>query len=507
MSLLSVTKEWAAQNQTLVQIDAFAKSLVPWQIILLTAGGTYVASNWASLKLIDWKSVAFGFALNIVEVIPGASGIVEQEKAKIVDEMQSMIDDEAPEHRFVKIPTSKMEIPKVLEKMSFFQSRDLRYTEGQVSGCVFYGDEQYKNFLDAVYTQFSSANLLHADIFKSTRKFEAEVVKMTAAMLHGDDQVCGTMTSGGTESILMAVKVYRDYARKIKGVEAPELIISTSTHPAFDKACHYFGIKLIKVPVTDELRADVKAYESLINRNTIAIVGSAPSFPHGMFDPFADLSDLALKYNIGLHVDACVGGYVFPWAEKLGFKVPVCDFRLPGVTSISLDSHKYGFAQKGCSVILYKNAALRRHQFYSVSDWTGGLYASPSMAGSRPGGVVATAWASLIYHGEEGFTRNTAEILKSTAKMVDAVKEIPGVRLYGSPELCVFSFTSDEMDIFAVHGEMSKKGWHLNAIHRPNGIQVCVTLCHIGHEERFINDLKVAVETVRGNPELSKSGL
>eukprot|EP00002_Diphylleia_rotans_P006508 TRINITY_DN1586_c0_g1_i1.p1 TRINITY_DN1586_c0_g1~~TRINITY_DN1586_c0_g1_i1.p1 ORF type:complete len:539 (-),score=113.74 TRINITY_DN1586_c0_g1_i1:331-1947(-) len=508
---MSLSKTSTAVQQSIESVleplNARLHKLTPWQLMLVTAALTYALPRIGEWHRMGWKTVIVKSLMAFVKVIPGASGLIQKEIGKVVEKMDEMVADEDPEHRFIRIPEKSLSADKVLEKMRFFQERDADYSAGQVSGCIYHGGEEHKKFLDEVYVAFSSSNLLHADIFKSTRKFEAEVVKMTAAMFNGDDGVCGTMTSGGTESILMAMKVYRDYAKKVRGVEYPELVFAVSAHAAFDKACHYFGIKAVKVEVGSDYRADVAAMAKAINRNTIAIVGSAPGFPHGVFDPIEELAALAASKGIGMHVDGCLGGFLFPWAQKLGYDIPVCDFRIPGVTSMSVDTHKYGYSQKGCSVVLYRNSELRRHQFFSVSDWSGGLYASPSMAGSRPGGLVATAWASIIHHGEEGFLHNAKLIMETSMKIADGIRKIPGLFLVGEPKLSIIAFGADGFDIFAVFNVLSEKGWHLNALHKPNCLHICCTLRHVGQEQRFLDDVAAAAEAVKNDPSLSKSGM
>jgi len=210
------------------------------------------------------------------------------------------------------------------------------------------------------------------------------------------DEICGTVTSGGTESILLAMKTYRDWARDKKGIRRPNIVTTDTVHAAFDKAAQYFNIKKISIPVDSNYQADVAAMKKAVNRNTICIVGSTPSFPHGAIDPIPELAEFAWTRGIGCHVDACLGGFVVPWAKQLGYDVPTIDFRLRGVTSMSADTHKYGYAAKGTSVVLYRGEGLRHYQYYTISDWPGGLYLSPTFAGSRPGALSAACWAAML---------------------------------------------------------------------------------------------------------------
>ncbi|XP_075086962.1 sphingosine-1-phosphate lyase isoform X2 [Nicotiana tabacum] len=365
--------------------------------------------------------------------------------------------------------------------------------------------EGHFSLINEACSMFAHTNPLHLSVFPSVVRFEAEVVVMTAALLGSKEnasggQICGNMTSGGTESILLAVKSSRDYMKAKKGITKPEMIIPVSAHSAYDKAAQYFKIKLWRVPVDKEFRADVKAINQRINKHTIMIVGSAPGFPHGIIDPIEDLGDLASSYGICLHVDLCLGGFVLPFARKLGYPVPPFDFTVQGVTSISVDVHKYGLAPKGTSVVLYRNHEIRKHQFVAVTEWTGGLYVSPTIAGSRPGGLIAGAWAAMISLGFEGYLENTKEIMEASKSIQKGIQDIPELFVIGRPEMSIIAFGSDVVDIFEVNDVMSSKGWHLNALQRPNSVHICVTLQHVPVVQIFLKDLRDSVQTVKENP-------
>ncbi len=407
---------------------------------------------------------------------------------------------------YTHLPQQAVDRQTILSEMQALKDlEEARWKDGYVSGAVYHGDEEHIQFLNQVYALHSQANPLHADVWPSISKYEAEVIAMTAAMLGGRSdpasQVCGTLTSGGTESILLAMKTYRDRARQERGIRRPEMVLPVTAHAAFDKAAQYFKIKPVRIPVDADYKADVAAARQAITGNTIVVVGSAPSFPHGIVDPIAELSELARQRGIGFHTDACLGGFLLPWAEKLGYPVPPFDFRLPGVTSISADTHKYGYAAKGTSVILYRTPELRRYQFYTVTDWPGGLYFSPTFAGSRPGALSAACWAALLATGEQGYLQAASQILETAAWIRSQVQAIPGLRVLGNP-LFVIAFASDELDIYQVMDEMAQRGWSLNGLHRPNCVHLCVTLRHTqpGVAGRFIADLQAAVAAVRQNP-------
>jgi glutamate/tyrosine decarboxylase-like PLP-dependent enzyme len=379
-----------------------------------------------------------------------------------------------------------------------------RWQAGYVSGAVYQGDQDHIAFLNQVYAINAQSNPLHFDLWPSAVKYEAEIVSMTAHMLGAertDDAVVGTVTSGGTESILLAMRTYRDWARTTRGIKQPELVAPATAHAAFDKAAQSFGIRLVRVPEGPDYRADVASMASAISRNTIALVGSAPSFPHGAIDPIAELATLAASRGIGLHVDACLGGFVLPWAERLGYPVPAFDFRLKGVTSMSADTHKYGYAAKGTSVILYRGEQLRRLQYYAVADWPGGLYFSPTLAGSRPGGLSAACWAAMVNMGEQGYLQATAAILATAQLIRRWIEHTPDLVVLGDP-LFVIALAAPTLNIYQVLEYMTKRGWSLNGLHHPPAIHLCVTLRHTqpGVAQRFMDDLRAAVKYTRLHP-------
>ena len=405
---------------------------------------------------------------------------------------------------FTQLPQTGRDRDEILHEMeSMHAHEDEIWKDGFVSGAVYHGDQEHIEFLSKVYALNSQSNPLHADVWPSATKFEAEIVAMAADMLNGQGgDVCGTLSSGGTESIMLAMKAYRDWARETKGITRPEMIVPITAHAAFDKASQYFGIKTVHIPVDSMFRADVNAACKAISRNTVVIVGSAPSFPHGAIDPVEELSELARHHNIGFHTDACLGGFILPWAEKLGYPVPKFDFRLPGVTSMSVDTHKYGYAAKGTSVILYRGQELRHYQYYIATDWPGGLYFSPTFAGSRPGALSAACWAAMTSIGVEGYMDATKKILETTDKIKQGIREIPELHLMGD-SLFVVAFASDTLDTYKVLDQMTHRKWSLNGLHKPSCMHICVTLRHTqpGVAERFLEDLRESIAYVKSHPE------
>jgi glutamate/tyrosine decarboxylase-like PLP-dependent enzyme len=435
--------------------------------------------------------------------------IVNQRIEKEYEEMMAGLERSVKPYRdtfpsFSRIPETGRDRAQILNDMEAMRAQEeAQWKDGFVSGAVYHGDTGHIDFLNQVYAINSQSNPLHADVWPSTSKFEAEIIAMTANMLGGMDQeICGTVSSGGTESILLAMKTYRDWAGEQRGITRPEMIVPVTAHAAFDKASQYFNIKLVHIPVDENYRADVEAARRAITPNTIVIVGSAPSFPHGAIDPIEEISETAREHGIGFHTDACLGGFVLPWAEKLGYPVPGFDFRLPGVTSISADTHKYGYAAKGTSVILYRSRELLHHQYYTATDWPGGLYFSPTFAGSRPGALSAACWAALTSIGAEGYLSATKKILETAQIIKNGIRQITELRVLGDP-LFVVAFASETLDIYKVLDYMARKKWSLNGLHRPACVHLCVTLRHTqpGVAQRFIDDLREAVSFVKDHPE------
>lgn len=388
----------------------------------------------------------------------------------------------------------------VLSRMREMRAEDARWQEGRTWSLVYNAGEDIRRLVAEAYTEFMSENGLSPLAFPSLRRFESEVLAIGAELFHGDTAV-GTMTSGGTESILMAVKTARDFARAERGITEPEMVLPASVHPAFQKAAHYFGVKAVNVPLAPDFRADVEAMRAAVGSRTVLVVGSAPAYPHGVVDPIRELAAMAQEKGVLFHVDACLGGFLLPFAKKLGHAIPDFDFAVPGVTSLSADLHKYGYAAKGASLVLYRTPELRRHQFFTYADWSGGIYASPSMAGTRPGGAIAAAWAILKYLGEEGYLRLARTVLDTSRALREGIAAIPGLKLLGEPQLSVFAFASDTLDVYALGDAMEARGWKLDRQMMPPALHLMVTPAHAAVVEPFLADLRAcAASLARGEP-------
>jgi sphinganine-1-phosphate aldolase len=447
-------------------------------------------------------------AERLAVAIPAVRARLDAEYEQLLTGMEASVKPYRGEAAsFARLPERGLGRDEVLRTVEDLAARERpRWRDGLASGAVYHGGDDHVDFLNRVYATSSQVNPLHADLWPSGAKFEAEIVAMTAAMLGGSDpsrQVVGTVTSGGTESILLAMKAYRDQARAGAGRRArrPEVVAPSTAHVAFDKAAQCFGIKLVRVPVGSDYRADVAAMRRAVNRSTVAMVGSAPSFPHGVVDPVEELAAVAAERRIGFHTDACLGGFVLPWARRLGYDVPGFDFQIPGVTSMSADTHKFGYAAKGTSVVLYRGTELRSHQYFTATEWPGGLYFSPTLAGSRPGGLSAACWAAMVATGEDGYLEATRRVLATGAAIRDGIAAIPRLRVLGDP-LWVIAFASDGPDIYRVHEHMTRRGWSLNALQRPPAVHLCVTLRHTepGVAERFLADLRASVAGAQAEP-------
>jgi glutamate/tyrosine decarboxylase-like PLP-dependent enzyme len=387
---------------------------------------------------------------------------------------------------------------EVLDTMRRARDHDVQWQKGRAFSLVYHAGKDVDDLLKEASLLFFSENGLNPTAFPSLRKFETEIVAMTASLLGGDQDTAGSVTSGGTESLLMAVKTARDWARKNRPeIQAPEMILPVTGHPAFEKASEYFGVKTVHIPVREDYRVDVEAARNAITANTILMIGSAPAYPHGVVDPIRELAAIAQEHNILFHTDACVGGFMLPFVRKLGNTVPDFDLSVPGVTSISADLHKYGYAAKGASVILYKTAQLRRYQMFVYADWPGGIYPSPAMGGTRPGGPIAAAWAVMNYLGEVGYLNLTEQVMQAARRLQAGVNAVEGIKVLSNPEMSVFAIGSDGLDVYALADELTTRNWRLDQQQFPPTLHMTVQFGHIGVVDEFLHDLAQAADVVR----------
>jgi sphinganine-1-phosphate aldolase len=380
---------------------------------------------------------------------------------------------------------------------------DAVWQQGRCSGTMYCGDRDHYAFLKEAFGLYAHQNALQRDMCPSATRFEGEIIAMALDLFHGggvkDGEPAGLVTSGGTASIAHAVLAYREQGQRERGIDRPNVVKPETAHPAFDKACHLFGVELRRAPVDpDTTLVQPDAMNDLIDENTVAIIGSAGNYGYGTIDPIAELAELARERGTGLHVDGCLGGFLLPFGEELGYPIPPFDFRVEGVTSISADTHKYGYGLKGTSTVLFRDRSLRNHCYFFMAEWSGGKYFSPGMEGSRSDGLLAATWASLVSIGRSGYRAYAKGILETSAKMQDAVREHPELRILGRPTF-LFAFTSDEFDIYHVNDEMKRRGWRFNGLQYPNALHMAVTRPQLqpGVTEQFETDLDAAVAYAR----------
>jgi sphinganine-1-phosphate aldolase len=398
----------------------------------------------------------------------------------------------------IEFPKKGTPREELLSTLRSLKSGDSDWKHGRMFSLIFNAGEDVASVTEEAYTMFVVENGLSPFAFPSLLKMETEVASMMANLFHGDEDTVGNMTSGGSESIMVAVKAAREYARAKKPhITQPELLMPLSAHPAFNKAAHYLGLRTVIVPTDKKtLAADVAAMRRAITENTIMMVGSAPSYPHGIIDPVEDLAELAAENDIWMHTDACVGGLVLPFVKKLGYPIPNFDFNIPGVYSISADIHKYGFTPKGASVILYRNPELRQHQIFAYADWPGGVYATPNVSGSRPGGPIASSWAALKYLGMEGYMNLAKKSMEATKKLLEGIAAIPELYVLGKPPATVFAIGSDTLNVFALGEKMKEYRWYIDSQHLPPCLHMTITPIHATIVEPFLADLRAAVKEV-----------
>ena len=405
------------------------------------------------------------------------------------------------------LPAQGRSTADVLLELKGYAAQDPNYKQGRLWSLVYYLDEEFTDFMGDAYREFSSANGLNPTAFKSLKRFETEIIAAVADLFHGTPEVCGVMTSGGTESCLLAVKTYRDLGRAC-GVIKPEMVLPVTAHVAWFKAAEYFKVKVRLLPLDKNLRGDVKKLPRLLNRNTVMILGSAPNYPHGTIDPIEEFGAIAHKRKIPLHVDACVGGFILPFMEMNGRQLPLWDYRVPGVTSISADVHKYGFASKGASTITYRNLGYLKHQMFVHMDWPGGVFASPGLLGTRPGGAYAAAWAAMRHLGTSGYCDLARKTTEAFDRMRVAIGAIPELYVMGDPggPLLAYGSRDPDVNIFAVGDQMDLKGWNINRLQHPDGLHAMITAAHLAVVDEYLRDLKDAVITVKIHPELAREG-
>lgn len=391
-------------------------------------------------------------------------------------------------------PASPVDAGTIMQDLRARKADDLDWERGRSFSYVYYADHKVTELLKEAYSTYFSENALNPAAFPSLRNMEREVVQMCLDLMHAPDTAAGSMTSGGTESILMALKSAKEHTRVNKpSITRPNIVLPHSAHPAFNKGCDYFGIEIKAVPYGVDYRVTPAAIEAAIDDQTILIVASAPQYPQGVVDPIGEIGKVALRHNVLMHVDACVGGFLMPFTkDQIAF-----DFAVAGVTSMSADIHKYGYASKGCSVILYRDADLRKAQFYVYTDWPGGMYGSPSIAGTRPGGAIAVAHTVMRAIGRSGYERLVAKKMELVDQFMSIISSHKDLHIIGKPDLCLFSFGSDSIDIYRLGDEMYVKGWLMDRQQTPPALHISVSPNHEHYIDEFAADLEECLATVK----------
>ena len=403
-------------------------------------------------------------------------------------------------------PTRPQAVAEILGRINDLQRADKDWRHGRLFSAQYHDDRELETVIEAAVATSFWLNALSSEGFPSLATMEAEVVGYGADLLGFPDGT-GIMTSGGSESIFQAVKVARDEARQTKPqIKSPEVVLPASAHPAWTKMSQYLGVQTIRVPVDEAHKADVEAIAEACTANTILIVGSAMAWPHGVVDPIAALGKLASDRGVRLHVDACVGGFVLPFARRLGREVPAFDLSVPGVSSISADLHKFGYAPKGASLVLFRDPKSLDFQRFDFDDWTGGHYTTLTFSGSRPGGPIAAAWAAIRYLAEPGYLRMTKSCLDAADAFRSAIEQVGDFRVVGEPKYNLFAFASPTLNAALVNKGMADRGWLIGAQGKPaSSLHLMLTPLHVNREQEFASDLRETVASIgRGEVQLSE---
>ena len=402
---------------------------------------------------------------------------------------------------------SKIKIPKIgitekdlFESMVNSMQSDIDWRAGKTFGAVYYPGEKYSKAISNAYLKYMHENAFDPQLFSSILTMENEVVQQTASLFSNNQKLFGNLTSGGTESIFLSILSARNYSKQHKNIKNPEVILSSSAHPAFLKAMNFLRIKPIIVPTKKDFNLNFNGFKEAINQNTILLVASAPAYPTGMIDPISELSNLALENKLLLHVDACIGGFLLSYLKKCNYNIPLFDFNLDGVSSLSVDLHKYAYAPKGSSVLLYRNDELRKHQFSVYPNWEGGIYGSTSFLGTKPGGIVAASWFALNHIGENGYIELTQKTMSATKVIYDFIQKSEHLSIIGNPIMSLIAFQSEKYDIYHIADELSNLGWYIGRLQNPRGIHLVVSQIHAdGAAENFIADLQLVLKSFSGS--------
>jgi len=506
-------------SSLVVKVNEGLSEVKPVALVAITVIATVCFNSIA-------KEVQRRIATATLSLLPPSLSLAGSKKELVQSLAGQIIEEDLPGvPGAARLPATGESVEVLAEAMAKMAARDAsRVQSGRVSGTVYIPGpgscasaatmalgEAHLEVLSLAGRHFLMANPLHPESFPSTRKFESEILAMSAALFGGKAGECvGSVTTGGTESILMAMKAYRDRARAQgmpMGVPL-EIVASVATHPAFDKAAAYFDMRVVHTPVNEETgEADVEAIRAAIGPLTVVVVACAPSYPWGIVDDVPAIAAVARAAGVGCHVDACLGGFLLPFVRRLDDEnaaaIPPFDFSVPGVTSMSADTHKFGYTTKGTSVVLYSTPELRRYQYFHFTSWSGGTYASPSICGSRPGSLIAACWASMMHLGDEGFMRLAGEVQATATAAVAGLRAIPGIRVLGTPRTMTFAFTTTAesgVNVHSLSSALKARGWQLCAMQFPDALHFCMSARNIGTHTALLADVRECMVAIAAAP-------
>lgn len=397
--------------------------------------------------------------------------------------------------RMKQLPARGSSLEDVMAQLRALQVHDGDYHNARTWGLIYNAGPEVDAMLQAAGGHVMLENALNPFVFPSLKEMQRDIVSMSVQLLNGGDDTGGSMTSGGTESIFMAVKTARDRMRAEKGILRGTLVIPRTAHPAFVKAAHYLDIDLVHLPLGEDLRTRAEDLHDALTDDTVLAVGSAPAYPFGMIDPIPEMAEIAVSRGVPFHVDACLGGFMLPFLERLGYKIPPWDFRVPGVCSISADLHKYGYAIKGASVVLHRPKTNMRYQVFQFADWPGGIYGSQAFQGTKPAAPIGAAWAVMHFLGEEGYVRLARDTMDATERLKDGVRALDGVHVWGEPDMSVVAIGSPDRDIFAVGDTLTEqRRWHFDRQDNPPALHLMASPRHKRVVDEFLDDLRYALD-------------
>jgi len=400
-----------------------------------------------------------------------------------------------------QLPERGSSLEQVMQKLLALEVNDADYHNARTWAYIYNAGPEVDELLGAAASHVLLENALNPFVFPSLREMQRDVVSVVNGLLHGGEDSSGAMTSGGTESIFMAVQTARDWMRAERGIWKGRIVVPRTAHPAFAKAAHYLDVDLVQLPLGDDLRTHAGELETMLTDDTVLAVGSAPTLPYGMIDPIPEMAAIASRAGVPFHVDACLGGLLLPFVERLGYELAPWDFRVPGVTSISADVHKYGYGVKGASVILHRPKANLRYQVFQYDDWPGGMYGTQAFLGTKPAAPIGAAWAVMQYLGWEGYLRLARETMDATERLIAGIETIEGLHVLGKPDMSVLAVGSGRHDIYAVGDVLLERGWHFDRMSEPAALHFMASPRHALVIDEFLADLRYAVEHHEGSSE------